>query len=111
MQDSNKFSKIAPANRAQLIDDALNLARGGILDYRIAMNLTKYLAHEKDYVPWKAAIYALHFIDSMMLKSGEYYKFKVSNFTQTFRLRDKFINDILKFLITEIHDEPRRSCL
>lgn len=78
LQNPKTFSKIAPANRAQLVDDALNLARGGSLDYGIAMNITKYLAHENDYVPWKAAIYSLNFIDSMMIKGGEYYKFKVS---------------------------------
>lgn len=77
MQDANSFAKIAPANRAQLIDDALNLARGGNLDYSIAMNLTKYLAHENEFVPWKAAIYSLNYIDSMLIKGGDYHKFKV----------------------------------
>lgn len=79
MQDAKTFDKIIPANRAQLIDDALNLARAGSLDYSVALNLTKYLVHENEYVPWKAALYSLNFLDSMLLKSGEYYKFKVSS--------------------------------
>lgn len=77
MQNPVLFKQIAPSNRAQLVDDALNLARAGILDYRIAMNLTKYLAHENEYVPWKAAIYSMHFLDTMLMRTGEYYKFKV----------------------------------
>lgn len=77
LQDPSLFRNIAPANRAQLIDDALNLARGGSLDYQIALDITKYLVHENDYVPWKAAISALTFIDTMFMKSGEYYKLKV----------------------------------
>lgn len=77
LQDKNTYSKIAPANRAQLIDDAMNLARAGILDYGIALNMTKYLVHENEFVPWKAALYSLNFLDSMMIKGGEYHKFKV----------------------------------
>lgn len=70
------FRDIVPANRAQLIDDSLNLARAGYLDYNTALHVTRYLEHETDYVPWKAAINALNFIDSMMVKAGDYYRFK-----------------------------------
>lgn len=72
------YKNIAPSNRAQLIDDALNLARSGYIDYSTAMNVTQYLAHEYDYVPWKAAINTLYFIDNLMMSEAEYYKFKVS---------------------------------
>jgi aminopeptidase N len=78
LKNPNTFTQIAPSNRAQLIDDALNLARGGYLNYGTALDVTKYLSHETDYVPWKAAINAMNFIDSMLLRSGQYYKFKVS---------------------------------
>uniref|UniRef100_A0A336KRZ8 Aminopeptidase N n=2 Tax=Culicoides sonorensis TaxID=179676 RepID=A0A336KRZ8_CULSO len=74
--DPNRFKEIATTNRAQLIDDALNLARAGYLDYRIALDVTKYLEHEDEYVPWKAAISALNFIDSMLIKSVDYSLFK-----------------------------------
>lgn len=77
MQDVNLYSKIAPANRAQLVDDAMNLARAGLLDYGIALNLTKYLVHENELVPWKAGILSFSFIDSMLIKGGDYYLFKV----------------------------------
>lgn len=44
-------TKIAPSNRAQLIDDALNLARYGQLNYEVALDLISYLKKEDDFVP------------------------------------------------------------
>lgn len=77
LQDPSKFQNIAPANRAQLVDDAMNLARGGRLDYNVALNITKYLVHETEYVPWKSALNALTFINAMMIRTGDYDKLKV----------------------------------
>uniref|UniRef100_A0AAG5CSS6 Aminopeptidase N n=1 Tax=Anopheles atroparvus TaxID=41427 RepID=A0AAG5CSS6_ANOAO len=76
LQDRTKFRSIAASNRAQLIDDALNLARAGYLDYAVALNVTRYLVHETDYVPWKAAIASLNFIDSMLIRTRNYGLFK-----------------------------------
>ncbi|XP_064595778.1 glutamyl aminopeptidase-like [Liolophura sinensis] len=45
---------ISQSNRAGLIDDALNLARAGLLDYNVALNVTTYLDQEESYVPWRA---------------------------------------------------------
>lgn len=74
------FKKIGPTNRAQLIDDSMNLARGGYLPYEVALNLTTYLQLEDDYVPWKAAISTFMFIDGMFVRQGDYHLFKVSYF-------------------------------
>lgn len=76
LMDEKKFREIAPANRAQLIDDAMNLARAGYLDYRIALNVTRYLKHETDYVPLSAAIRAMDFLDDMLYSSASYSMFK-----------------------------------
>lgn len=46
------------------------------MNYTIALDITKYLAHEKDYVPWRAALNALNFLDAMLIKGGEYDKLK-----------------------------------
>ena len=43
-------------NRAQIIDDAFNLARSNLLDYETALNVTGYLHKEVEYVPWSSAI-------------------------------------------------------
>ena len=47
---------IHEVNRAQLVDDALNLARAGLIDYEIALGLTNHLGREFDYIPWKGAL-------------------------------------------------------
>lgn len=78
LQDPTQYADIAPANRAQVIDDALNLARGDRLSYKIALDITKYLEHEQDYVPWKAAMNALNFLDAMLIKGGQYHLLKVN---------------------------------
>ena len=43
-------------NRAQIIDDAFNLARANLLDYETALSVTEYLHKEVDYVPWNSAL-------------------------------------------------------
>lgn len=90
LQNPDKFQDIAPANRAQLVDDAMNLARGGRLDYNVALNITKYLVHETEYVPWKSALNALTFINAMMIKTGDYDKLKVKARLYPVELHDLF---------------------
>ncbi|XP_036213132.2 aminopeptidase N [Bactrocera oleae] len=72
LMQPQKYRSISPANRAQLIDDTMNLARGAYLSYETALNLTRYLKHEMDHVPWKAAMTAFNFIDSMLVNQGDY---------------------------------------
>jgi aminopeptidase N len=73
-----RYHEISQSNRAQLIDDAMNLARAEVLDYTTALDVTKYLNHESDYVPWKTAINNLLYIDSMLILTPDYDKMKVS---------------------------------
>lgn len=40
-----KHTEISAINRAQLLDDSLNFAGGGRLDYETVLNLTRYLEH------------------------------------------------------------------
>ncbi|CAH0778351.1 unnamed protein product [Bemisia tabaci] len=76
LQNPKTYTLIAPINRAQLVNDAMNLARSGLLDYSIALNVTTYLEHELDYSPWKAAFSSFDFLDIMLAKSGHYYEYK-----------------------------------
>jgi aminopeptidase N len=41
-------------NRAQLIDDSLNLAKAGKISYSIPLEILSYLQNETDYIPWAA---------------------------------------------------------
>lgn len=77
LNNPRRYHEISQSNRAQLIDDAMNLARADLLDYTIALGVTKYLNHEKDYVPWKTAISNLLYIDSMFIRTPDYDKMKV----------------------------------
>ncbi|KAF8776973.1 Glutamyl aminopeptidase like protein [Argiope bruennichi] len=63
------YSVFKPADRANLLDDALTLARVGILDSGHALNLTRYLAKEQDYVPWETAILHFEVLDVLMQES------------------------------------------
>ena len=75
--NKESFRNISTINRAQLIDDALNLARAGKLDYTTALGVTSYLAHETEYLPWKAAFTAMHYLDDMLFKMPGYDKFRL----------------------------------
>ncbi|KAK7090085.1 hypothetical protein V1264_009931 [Littorina saxatilis] len=46
---------IPPINRAQIVDDAWNLASAGETSVAIALGTLEYLSEEEDYVPWGAA--------------------------------------------------------
>ena len=56
-------------NRAQLIDDAMNLARSNYVSYSTALELLTYLRLENDYIPWEAAFRSLEFLYSRMKSS------------------------------------------
>ncbi|XP_015517533.2 aminopeptidase N [Neodiprion lecontei] len=73
---SANYTQISPINRAQLIDDALNLARGGYLDYATALNVTKYLAQETDYIPWYSALTGFTYINRLLAQTDSYDNFK-----------------------------------
>lgn len=64
--NSERFSDIHVLNRAQLIDDALNFAADGYLDYSIAMDILNYLGRETDYIPWRAAVANLDKLDFLL---------------------------------------------
>lgn len=66
------YHEIDVNNRAQLIDDALDLAWTGDQDYDTAMRLVKYLHREVEYIPWKTALVNLNAIDRMLKRSPQY---------------------------------------
>lgn len=68
---------ISAKNRAQLLDDTLTIARANIVPYEKALDLTKYLALERDYAPWTAATNALDFIDIMLYGYPDFNEWKV----------------------------------
>ncbi|XP_042215813.1 aminopeptidase N-like isoform X2 [Homarus americanus] len=59
-------------NRAQIIDDVLNLARAGKLSYKTALGVLSYLRKEKQFVPWKAAFNNFQYLYDMFYRDPAY---------------------------------------
>lgn len=64
-------------DRAGLLDDAFALSYAGQLDIMVAMNLSYYLVHERDYVPWDAAISWLLRFDDLLSLTHSYKQYRV----------------------------------
>lgn len=69
--------KLNQTDRANLLDDAFNLARAGLLGYEVALDMTSYLSKEEDYLPWKSAVSGLSYLSSMLEFTGDYYLIQV----------------------------------
>ncbi|MBN3287948.1 AMPN Aminopeptidase, partial [Polyodon spathula] len=52
-------------NRAQLIDDAFNLARARYIPTTLALDTTKYLSKDTEYMPWESSIDNLGYFSLM----------------------------------------------
>ncbi|KAJ9573937.1 hypothetical protein L9F63_008679, partial [Diploptera punctata] len=72
----NNPEKFHVLNRAQLVDDALNLARAGKLSYQIALEVLDYLHNENDYIPWASAFSALSFLNRRLISIDGHEDFK-----------------------------------
>ncbi|XP_055705019.1 aminopeptidase N-like [Phlebotomus papatasi] len=74
---SEKFTDIHTLNRAQLIDDALDLAWSGDQEYSIALRIVEYLKQEREYIPWKTALENLAAVNRMLKRTPQYGFFKM----------------------------------
>uniref|UniRef100_A0A7N6AGR5 Aminopeptidase n=1 Tax=Anabas testudineus TaxID=64144 RepID=A0A7N6AGR5_ANATE len=63
-------------NRAQIIDDAFNLARAKIVSTTLALRTTKYLSKERDYIPWESALRNLDYYLLMFDRTEVYGAFQ-----------------------------------
>ncbi|XP_038556676.1 aminopeptidase N-like [Micropterus salmoides] len=59
-------------NRAQIIDDAFNLARAKMINTTLALRTTKYLSKERDYIPWESALRNLDYYILMFDRTEVY---------------------------------------
>ncbi|XP_034939520.1 membrane alanyl aminopeptidase-like [Chelonus insularis] len=79
---SPSYTDIHQNNRAAIIDDLFNLAKGGYVDYATALSMTEYLIQEKNYAPWKAALTNFEFLDRRLVanvQTHRYFKMYVKN--------------------------------
>ncbi|XP_048453600.1 glutamyl aminopeptidase [Rhincodon typus] len=63
IREHNFFSV---ADRTGLIDDTFSLGRATLLNYSVALNMTKYLENELEYLPWSKAISSSAYIRDML---------------------------------------------
>ncbi|KAF3854284.1 hypothetical protein F7725_022339 [Dissostichus mawsoni] len=59
-------------NRAQLVDDAFNLARARMVSNTLALNTTLYLSVETQYMPWQSALDNLDYYYLMLDRTEVY---------------------------------------
>ncbi|XP_026094663.1 aminopeptidase N-like [Carassius auratus] len=68
----NSRQSIPVINRAQLIDDAFNLAKAGIIETTLALKTTLFLNLETEYMPWEAALDNLDYFYLMFDRTEVY---------------------------------------
>ncbi|NXF91944.1 AMPN Aminopeptidase, partial [Eubucco bourcierii] len=68
-QLSDEYQLIPVINRAQIIDDAFNLARASYVNVTLALNTTRFLSRETEYMPWAAALNNLQYFQLMFDRS------------------------------------------
>nr|XP_054773505.1 glutamyl aminopeptidase-like [Lytechinus pictus] len=84
------FVDIDETERAGIIDDAFNLARASQVDYSVALNMTKYLTLETEYVPWDTARDSLLWLGEIM------------RFQSGYGLYRRYIQDLTDAKYTEL---------
>ncbi|NXG22890.1 AMPN Aminopeptidase, partial [Grallaria varia] len=68
-QLNNSHQVIPVINRAQIIDDAFNLARAKYVNVTLALSTTQFLSQETAYMPWEAALNNLQYFQLMFDRS------------------------------------------
>ncbi|XP_058252399.1 alanyl (membrane) aminopeptidase b, tandem duplicate 1 [Hemibagrus wyckioides] len=98
LQSNHKNIRVI--NRAQIIDDAFNLARARIISTTLALNTTLYLSNERDYMPWESALDNLDYFYLMFDRTDiygllqSYTKKQVEGLFQYFKIITKNFTEI-----------------
>ncbi|NXI24632.1 AMPN Aminopeptidase, partial [Sterrhoptilus dennistouni] len=83
-------------NRAQIIDDAFNLARAKYINVTLALDTTRFLSQEREYMPWQAALNNLQYFQQMFDRSevfGAMSKYIKNQVTPLFEYYKTITND------------------
>lgn len=76
-QLQDRPTEIHIVNRAQLLDDAMTLARASLTSYDLALNLTRYLEMEDQFLPWQSFLDNLQYLSNMALNTSAESSLKV----------------------------------
>lgn len=72
------LQKISLKSRVRIIADTFTLAEAGRVPYDAALNLTRYLSKEKEYLPWEMALVGLDVIHNYFDNEPEVVHFQAS---------------------------------
>ncbi|XP_067090947.1 aminopeptidase N-like [Osmerus mordax] len=72
LQLSTEHQIVPLINRAQLVDDAFNLARAKLVPTTLALRTTRYLSLEREYLPWQSAVDNLDYLRLMFDRTEVY---------------------------------------
>lgn len=64
--------------RAQLLNDALSLARAGFTKYTTALNLTRQISNDESYFAWASVKEEFTFIHDMLIHTPAFITYSVS---------------------------------
>lgn len=64
--------RISTVNRIQLIDDAFSLARAKLIHITVALNSTRYLRNETEFLPWDIANMNMQYLHEMFDRTEVY---------------------------------------
>lgn len=95
--------RIPLMNRGQLIDDAFNLARAKLVDVTLALNSTRFLRNETEYIPWESAVRNLKYMVLMFDRSEVYGPMQEYFKEQVKVLYNRFKNDTNNSTVPEDH--------
>uniref|UniRef100_A0A3B4CG94 Aminopeptidase n=1 Tax=Pygocentrus nattereri TaxID=42514 RepID=A0A3B4CG94_PYGNA len=71
-QLNSNHQAVPDINRAQIVDDAFNLARAKMIPISLALNTTKFLSQEMAYLPWQSALNNLDYFYLMFDQTDIY---------------------------------------
>ncbi|NXL31926.1 AMPE aminopeptidase, partial [Glaucidium brasilianum] len=89
----SNHKNFSAADRAGILDDAFSLARPGLVEYSVPLELTKYLTNETDYLPWHRVISSVTYLANMLEDDTNLYP----RFQEYFRYKVKPIVDQLNW--------------
>jgi len=91
------FMALDIADRAHLLDDIFSLAEAGLVNYTLAMDMTRYLTSETEYIPWSVASTKFKKFHTLLISSPSYAKLK--------KYVQSLMTDVCKKVTMTVSDE------
>lgn len=104
-------SQFSISDRGHLLNDAFSLAAASTIKYDVALNLTKYLNSEAEFVPWSAALSGLGGLRNNLYSSKSYSLFLVSSNKNKHQIRYFIEISVSSIDLSEIRPATNRADL